>query len=60
MIPMKFACLALLTLGLCSCNTTIGVGRDIKQGFIWSKNKIQENRQQSQQPSYQDPGAPVY
>lgn len=59
---MKFFCLALLTLGLfSSCNTTIGVGRDIKKGFIWSKNKIQEKRQQSQQDTYQDSsGAPVY
>lgn len=58
---MKYLCLAILTAGLCSCNTTIGVGRDIKQGFIWSKNKIQEKRQQSQQNSYQDDsGATVY
>jgi hypothetical protein len=58
---MKLICLALVTLGVCSCNTTIGIGRDIKEGFIWSKNKIQENRQQRQQDSYQDhSGAPVY
>lgn len=58
---MKFLCVAILTAGLCSCNTTIGVGRDIKEGFIWSKNKIQEKRQQSQQGGYQDSsGAPVY
>jgi len=61
MIPMKFVCLALLALGLCSCNTTVGIGRDIKQGFNWSKNKMQEKRQQRQEATYQDPsGAPVY
>ncbi len=61
---MKIACVLLLALGLCSCNTTIGVGRDIKQGFVWSKNKIQEKRAASQSgggDEYQDSsGAPVY
>lgn len=64
---MKYFCACLTALALCSCNTTIGVGRDIKQGFIWSKNKVQEKRAQSQQQnSYQDQGyqdysgAPVY
>jgi len=49
---------------LSSCNTLIGVGRDTKEGFIWTKNKIQEKTQGggdggSQQDSY-DQGAPVY
>lgn len=60
---MKFACILLLASVLSSCNTTIGVGRDIKQGFIWSKNKIEENRAQGQQQQggyYDDGGAPVY
>lgn len=58
---MKLFFLLLAAIGLSSCNTTIGIGRDIKEGFIWSKNKIQEKRQQSQQDSYQDySGAPVY
>jgi len=54
------ALLALLPLS--SCNTLIGVGRDPKEGFIWTKNKIQEKTQGGgggQQDSY-DQGAPVY
>lgn len=65
---MKFACILLLAGGLCSCNTTIGVGRDIKEGFVWSKRKIEEKRAANaanagggQQDTYQDSsGAPVY
>jgi hypothetical protein len=62
---MRYACALLLAAALISCNTTIGVGRDIKEGFIWSKNKIQEKRAQSQQQGqgggyYDDGGAPVY
>ena len=58
---MKIACILFLALGLSSCNTTIGVGRDIKQGFVWSKNKIQEKRQNSGGGGSQDEyGAPVY
>lgn len=62
---MKFlaACLALAVLS--SCNTTIGVGRDIAEGFRWSNRKIQEKRaasqNQGQQGGYDDySGAPVY
>jgi hypothetical protein len=61
---MKIACVLLLAIGLGSCNTTIGVGRDIKKGYVWSKNKIQEKRQGgggggggSSQDQY---GAPIY
>lgn len=60
---MKFLLVLLATIGLSSCNTLIGMGRDTKQGFIWTKNKIQENRQGSsqRQSSQQDAyGAPVY
>jgi predicted small secreted protein len=39
-----------------SCNTTIGLYRDTKQGFIWTKNKIQGA---SQSPESTD-DAPVY
>ena len=37
LIPLG-ALLALFPLS--SCNTLIGVGRDTKEGFIWTKNKI--------------------
>lgn len=63
---MKFlaACIALAALS--SCNTTIGVGRDIAEGFRWGNRKIQEKRAASQQApadqgGYEDySGAPVY
>jgi hypothetical protein len=62
---MRFACALMLAVTLSSCNTSIGVGRDIKEGFIWSKNKIQEKRAQGQQQQqgggyFDDGGAPVY
>lgn len=45
-------------LTLNSCNTSIGIWRDTKQGFMWTKSKIQGSGRQSDQP---DPsGAPVY
>jgi predicted small secreted protein len=56
---MKFLCPFLVLFALNSCNTAIGVGRDMREGYHWSKNKIQEKRQQRQmqQDHY---GAPVY
>jgi len=54
---MKYAFFFFLAVVLSSCNTMIGVGRDSKEGYQWSKRKIQERRQ----PAYQDPyGGPVY
>jgi predicted small secreted protein len=48
---------AAIALLLNSCNTSIGLYRDTKQGFIWTKNKIQG----ASQPSGDyDQGAPVY
>jgi predicted small secreted protein len=40
---MKFFILCAVSLSLVSCNTAIGVYRDTKQGFIWTKNKIQNS-----------------
>lgn len=59
---MRFACFLLIAASLSSCNTTIGFGRDVKEGYHWSKNKIQENRGQGGgSGGYQDDyGAPVY
>lgn len=63
---MKLLCLLSLAVLLSSCNTMIGLGRDTKQGYQWSKKKIQERRQPAYQDpygnqGYQDPyGAPVY
>jgi hypothetical protein len=41
MRSMKYILLGIAFLTLVSCNTSIGVYRDMKQGFIWTKNKIQ-------------------
>ena len=30
---------------LSSCNTSIGLYRDAKEGYRWTKNKIEESRQ---------------
>lgn len=54
-MKMFFAIVAILALN--SCNTLIGMGRDTKQGYQWTKGKIQG----SGQPQYQDSNyGPVY
>jgi hypothetical protein len=56
---MKLILLCAVSLSLVSCNTSIGVYRDLKQGFIWSKNKIQGSGGGG--GGYSDPyGAPTY
>lgn len=55
---MKMGFILLLAISLSSCNTFIGLGRDTKQGYQWTKNKIQEKRAASQQQD--EYGAPVY
>jgi hypothetical protein len=55
---MKYALFFLLAVLLGSCNTMIGIGRDTKEGYYWSKRKIQERRKPA---AYEDPyGGPVY
>ena len=54
---MKLLPLLLAALALTSCNTLIGVGRDTKQGYNWTKQKIQNSRQGGSDDHY---GAPVY
>lgn len=39
---MKLFILIIAALALNSCNTLIGLGRDTKQGYEWTKAKIQE------------------
>lgn len=51
---MKFLLLIIATTALTSCNTSIGLGRDIKQGFEWTKSKFQGAQQE------EAAGAPVY
>lgn len=41
MRPMKFLLLIVSMLALNSCNTAIGLARDTKQGYLWTKGKIQ-------------------
>lgn len=54
---MKMIFVIVAVLALNSCNTLIGVGRDTKQGYQWTKTKIQS----SGQPQAQDDSdAPVY
>lgn len=57
---MKYLLLAALLFSLNSCNTSIGLYRDTKQAFNWTKNKIQ-GAGGSSDVSYDDNGgAPVY
>jgi predicted small secreted protein len=42
---MKRICLLLLVgMALSSCNTTIGLGRDMREGYDWTRGKFQEAR----------------
>ncbi len=52
---MKYLLLAALVLSLPSCNTCIGIGRDCKHAFNWTKEKLQGDGGGSSQQ-----GAPVY
>lgn len=55
---MKILLSLAAVLSLASCNTSIGLWRDTKAGFIWTKQKIQESGDGgSQEYEY---GAPVY
>jgi len=53
---MKYLILLMALLTLNSCNTFIGIGRDTKQGYEWTKAKFQGPGGGSQDTS----GAPVY
>ena len=57
---MKFLIVIVAALTLNSCNTLIGIGRDTKQGYQWTKDKIQDQGGGGGGDSYDDPGAPVY
>jgi predicted small secreted protein len=43
-------------LGLGGCNTMIGMGRDVKEGYQWTADKIRGNGDSSAT----DYGAPIY
>ena len=54
---MKLIAVVAAALVLNSCNTLIGMGRDTKAGYYWTKGKIQGSGQQQESSDY---GAPVY
>ena len=55
---MKLLLVIVVTFALNSCNTLIGLGRDTKQGYLWTKNKIQDSGGGGEQADTS--GAPVY
>lgn len=56
---MKVFLLVAFVISLASCNTSIGIWRDTKATYNWSKRKIQES-QNGGAPEEYDQGAPVY
>ncbi len=55
---MKYLAILTAALVLNSCNTFIGLGRDTKAGYYWTKGKFQGTGGGGQD-NY-DSGAPVY
>lgn len=53
---MKILTVIVSLLMLNSCNTAIGLFRDTKQGYLWTKGKIQGTGEVLPEQS----GAPVY
>lgn len=53
---MKYLIVIAAVCALNSCNTLIGIGRDTKQGYNWTKDKIQGTNSSSSNTH----GAPVY
>jgi hypothetical protein len=51
---MKFLFVIAALLTLNSCNTLIGIGRDTKEGYLWTKKKIQKEE------VIEESAAPVY
>lgn len=56
---MKFFLILAAVGSLVSCNTSIGLWRDTKAGFNWTKGKIQESGNNSEELDTEY-GAPVY
>ncbi len=54
---MKFLIVVAAALALNSCNTFIGIGRDTKEGYNWTKSKMQGTGGGDSQDTG---GAPVY
>lgn len=56
---MKLLIVIVAALALNSCNTFIGIGRDTKQGYQWTKSKIQGQGGGGSE-TYDDSSAPGY
>jgi predicted small secreted protein len=54
---MNYLIVLAALLALNSCNTCIGIGRDTKQAYLWTKEKIQGTGSNT---SGDASGAPVY
>jgi predicted small secreted protein len=57
---MKALLLLAIAFSMISCNTAIGVWRDTKATYHWSKKKIQESGNNSGGDVDYEYGAPVY
>ena len=60
---MKALVLLIALVGLSSCNTSIGVYRDAKAGFLWTKGKIQgmsAGGGGAEGATQEEYGAPIY
>lgn len=57
---MKVVMLIAFVISLTSCNTSIGIWRDTKATYNWSKKKIQESQNGGGGAEEYEDGAPVY
>lgn len=57
---MKYLIVLVALFALNSCNTSIGIYRDTKNAFMWTKGKIQGAGGGSGGAAEEDYGAPVY
>ena len=57
---MKYVAALAIVFALNSCNTCIGIYRDTKQGYHWTKEKIQGMSGGGDGGGGYDSGAPVY
>lgn len=57
---MKYLILSISVLAMVSCNTSIGVWRDTKVGYNWTKERIQGAGSASSDEMEYEYGAPIY
>ena len=57
---MKYLIVLATLFALNSCNTMIGIGRDTKEGYEWTKDKIQNSGNNNGGGTNKNGGAPVY